>query len=915
MGILRTVFRQGYIQVIISSLLGGGVYISLYLTALFEFSKEVKLIFFIGLFILISIATYLILFRLTPIYFQHFEKVRIVMMSILTLIASVVISFLFFTAASSLIHTRHTFELIPTAQKNDQSTGTDIIFFEMRDEDSEIIPFVNLDPKRTWEYSKHDGLNALIASNGQGDPIVYSFYGSEGDAIQVLLKSTTGSGIALVRLDNYEQVVDLFDQDEGDTILSLQVNYKTREKIGLFLIYSLGFLFLLLCFWGLWIIIDMNTQYALSNSTRNVKTFFQNSFSGKYQLADQIIDMGSTPKTRGMLILLAFLLFISIALIFRFQKIIPFSNDEYSYMLNYEYPERFSIISGYGYLMPTLVFWSQPDIYTYRIVSLLLDLALVLKLTLMTIKWVENWSENSIQSGQKQLFTVMGFSAVITKYSLLRFTPGYVDLANWVTLIVVICFLGVLISKSQKYSLLRMLIAGLTVGFGFFAKQPTSVALVSVVVVAITIIYAESRRKSIQGVQLLGIFAAGAMLAALLFFATAMPLSVWLERTNTALSDHPPADYLGRYWQEIKNLITIYLVGFYPILLLAFLASSTNTLYSRIRFVKLISRIFIFTAAAFPVFLLVLDHFWYERSSFIFLQHITTWFGNWIGDEYFYPFSVIFTRGTLVHIVLGMILAGYLLGTALDPQTIFRKNNFIHSFWEKREIWVVISVMLLLPFAPVSGSSEPLLYYALQSNWTWIMAFIIIYTLFHPKFSLFGNWLFVFLPSILVFTHFYSAIDQINNYQGGLLGFSLSRMENLPKGGNLLFPEPVAQALRDSEAIMVQGGNFSPGDTVFSYSPLYVTYFIGGVPPSGHTHWHPYFFAQGLDNNCSLIQLGESELQSNAYIIESYGGMPDEIIDCLATIGIAFPQDYVELGSLIEPDSNEEIKFYAPREQ
>jgi hypothetical protein len=32
----------------------------------------------------------------------------------------------------------------------------------------------------------------------------------------------------------------------------------------------------------------------------------------------------------------------------------------------------------------------------------------------------------------------------------------------------------------------------------------------------------------------------------------------------------------------------------------------------------------------------------------------------------------------------------------------------------------------------------------------------------------------VFLPSILVFTHFYSAIDQINNYQGGLLGFSLS---------------------------------------------------------------------------------------------------------------------------------------------
>ena len=872
---------------------------------------------FAGISLVIGFTSYAILFQLIPVYFQRYKKRRSrVIAAVLTLAASAIMSFIFVTSEPSLIHTRHTFELIPTGQKNEQSSGADVVLFEIKDANDEIIPFEKLDPNSTWERREYEGLNALVAVDNQSEPIVYPFYGSENDAIQILFKSTAASGIVLIRLDTDEQVIDLFDQDEGDTILSLQVDFSYRVKTVFLLVYFCSFLFLLLCFWGLWIIIDLKTNNSLTNASRNLLVFVQNSFSGKYQLSEQITDVAPTPNTRGMLIALAVLLSASLLLIFRFQNMIIYPNfhDEYSYMFSYEYPLKFFVGIAYGYLMPALVFWTRPDLLTYRLVSFTLDLTLVAALTLTTIKWTEKWSKKGIQNGQKRLLIVFGFTAVMVKYSYMRLTPGYVDLANWATLIVALTLLSVLNSQSQRTALFLMGISGLSVGFGFFAKQPTSIALAAVVFVAIPIIFIESRRGKMLGVQLLGVFAASAALALLLFFIFGMPLPVWLEQTNSALTDHPPAGYLGRYWREIKNLFTVYLVGFYPIFGVAFLVSLMHTLFSRIWIVKLISRLLIFSAAAVPVILLSLDHFWYERSGFTYLQHITAWLGNRVGDEYFYLFSVIFTRGTIAYIAFGMVLVGYILGIAIKLQKTTGQNGFFRSIWERREVWVIIFAFLLFPFAPVSGSSEPLLYYARQSAWTWVMLSIIVYSLFHPGFNRFGNWLFVVLPSILIFTPFISAVVQLNNYHNNLLDTPMVRMESLPKGDHLLFPEPAAQVLEDSYSILVQQGGFSPGDTVFTYSPPYITYFLGGVPPGGHTHWHPYFFSQGL-NNCSLIQRGSNELQEGAFIIEGYGGMPDEIVDCLSTMGIAFPQDFVEIGSLTEPYTDDEIVFYAPRNQ
>jgi hypothetical protein len=912
---LRLAFRHKYVQGFISSLQGVLVSLSLYFILFIERSKELKLALFLGSFLITACFSYIIFFRLMPVYYKRFTKSTLVIMVVFTISVAAAMSISFITAANSFIHTRHTFELTPTGQQNDLSSGADVILFEIRDEDGDIIPFEKLDPDNTWENRQIDGLNALVAPGSQSEPISYQFYGNENVAIQVLLKSTSASGKVLVQIDSNEQLVDLFDGNEGDTILSFQVDYRIREKTGLFLIYFFGFLFLGLCFWGLWIIIELKTQNRLSKAAGDIQTVVQNSFSGKYQFTEQITDLNSTPKTKGMLIVLAVLLGTALLLILRFQNIIvyPLYADEFSYMYSYEYPLKYFVGIAYGYVMPALVFWTLPDLLIYRMVSFILDLVLVLMLTLATIKWTDKWSKNGIQSGQKRLFMVLGFTTVIIKYTYLRLTPGYVDIANWVTLIVAICLFGVLTNKSGKTPIFLMLISGIGVGLGFFAKQTTSVALVAVVFVGIAVIFSGSRRKSFRGVQLLGIFAAGVFLAVLLFFKFSMPLSVWLEGTNTALSEHSPAGYLGRYWREIENLLTVYLAGFYPILALTFFASLTNTLFSQRRIVRIISRIMVFAGAAVPVILLVLDHFWDERSSFVYLQQISSWFGIQVGSAYQYNFSLNFTNGTLAFIALGMILAGYLLGIAIDPQKTIGQKHFLWLVWVKREVWIVIATLLLLPFASVSGSSNPLLYYALQSSWTWVMVLIIAYALFHSRFTLFGNWLFVILPAILIFTHFSSAIVQLNDYHGGLLNTPLARLEYLPKGNHLLFPQPAAQTLEDSYSIMVQQGGFSPGDTVFSYSPLYISYFLGGVSPSGHTHWHPYFFTQGLDSICPMIQRGRSEFQNGAYIIEGYGGLPDEIINCLGTMGIAFPQDYIEIGRLMEPYTNEEVVFYAPR--
>ena len=270
---LEIVLRQKSVQVIVSSALGGGVSLCLYFALFFERPKAIKLILFSGLLLAISIISHYLLFRLTPTYFQHFKKRKIILLAVLTLAASAIMSFLFVTSEPSLIHTRHTFELIPTGQKNEQSSSADVVLFEIRDENNEIIPFEKLDPNNTWESREYDGLNARIASDDKSDPILYRFYGSQNDSIQVLFKATANSGIALVRLDSHEKLVDLFDRDEGDTIQSLQVDYRIREKAGLFLVYFVGFLFMVLCFWGLWISIEKNTYNRLSNSVRNFLTF------------------------------------------------------------------------------------------------------------------------------------------------------------------------------------------------------------------------------------------------------------------------------------------------------------------------------------------------------------------------------------------------------------------------------------------------------------------------------------------------------------------------------------------------------------------------------------------------------------------------------------------------------------------
>jgi hypothetical protein len=298
---LWAAFRKIYGQIVASIIFGVFGSLSLYFTFFIERQKEVKLILFAGLFLVIGFSSYLILFRFFPVYFQRFEKHRIVMMAVLTVAASAAISYMFVTVGSSLIQTRHNFELIPIGQKSDQSSGINVILFEIRDENGEIVPFEKLDPNDSWEKSDHDGLNALIASNTQSESLLYPFYGNENDAIQVLFKSTDASGKVVLRLDTDEQLVDLFDEVEGDTILILQVDYNIQQKVGLFTIYFFGFLFLFLCLWGLWVIIELNTQNRLSSSAQIILNYVRRTRDRPIWLLGILLTLSLTLHTISIL--------------------------------------------------------------------------------------------------------------------------------------------------------------------------------------------------------------------------------------------------------------------------------------------------------------------------------------------------------------------------------------------------------------------------------------------------------------------------------------------------------------------------------------------------------------------------------------------------------------------------------------
>jgi len=119
----------------------------------------------------------------------------------------------------------HILEITALGEKDSRSNGTEVWLSEIRILDQDPLPFAMLEGSANWLMEDRE-LPYLVSTGLQPATLRHSFQGGKivpKQSVKVLLRSTSSSGLVRLRLDDEEQIINLYEQDEGDSLRTLYI--------------------------------------------------------------------------------------------------------------------------------------------------------------------------------------------------------------------------------------------------------------------------------------------------------------------------------------------------------------------------------------------------------------------------------------------------------------------------------------------------------------------------------------------------------------------------------------------------------------------------------------------------------------------------------------------------------------------
>jgi hypothetical protein len=435
---------------------------------------------------------------------------------------------------------------------------------------------------------------------------------------------------------------------------------------------------------------------------------------------------------------------------------------------------------------------------------------------------------------------------------------------------------------SRRRFFLFATLTGLLVAVEFFVKFSTSVLLAAA---GGSFLLLASRVSALRKLQLMGLTALAAIVAAALFFLCVQDFSGWLDRSaglRSALTSNTFLDsYFGRYWREFSSELLAMLWLYEPVL---------------------------DAVAAVAGFLFLLR--WWPR--------VQRWFGAIAGAALigalatFAWFTHAFTSGGAARnefYVATLAVVGLAFGLSL---IVVKRNEWqpISPLLSVRTVLLAV-FFLLLPVFGAIGTTNVIttnLFYQIGPGFV-----VIVLCLRGLDRCWHGAWA-TSLGTILLCA---VALGQFNH------GF-IEIPYRLPAGlqaqteptaigspVSTLRLDPASHEFIDAARTQLTQFGFRPGDDLFAFFnfPGFV-FAMGGVSPG-----HPWYFAGdeiSLEDDARRLTTVTLARRQRAFIV--INGKVDEFLSRLKTAGINFPADYEHCGPALEnPLTHETVEIWCPR--
>lgn len=542
-------------------------------------------------------------------------------------------------------------------------------------------------------------------------------------------------------------------------------------------------------------------------------------------------------------------------------------------------------IMEYPKFINHLFSWANFEIVGYRILRLFLTLcsSLIFAKGFISLLKKLDISSNKFYLGNKftYLFILVGS---LLSYALFPQTISY----NSLTLINIQFALGLIfysMSKNQSYQKnLLLLSAGLFIGFQNFVKFSNGV--IFFFLFSFLIFFFDYYQTSIiEKIKKLLWFGIGVIILVLYYSLFLGSLEDWLHKvlnTIEANDSHGIDKLFELYWKTFKKGIEFVILSFkYPIAVTLIITLCQKFILNKINW----------TPPSFIKSLIALSFFCYS----IYFAISNLWYIN--DSKHIYDMPLIY----ILWLIIGIL--GFLL--SLLSKTFFsqRKKLFPSNFL------LLVVVLFSTPFLCSFGTNNNVLLHIVQYQFSWFGLFI-LFSIILGKFL--KNRVF---PTIYIVTLCGFCIAQtytgliINPYRiEGELTSQKEQLE-LPTNNKLLVDKALKNHIESINKIIKKAPIKKNKQLLL---PLYcspgMVYLLNCKSPGSG-----WYRTKLTHENCENLKSSTDDLGDLIILVDREEGIPDEMVDCLNSLNINYPNDYNFAGSVEGYPQKTLIDIYFPK--
>ncbi|MBB5978969.1 hypothetical protein [Kribbella solani] len=376
--------------------------------------------------------------------------------------------------------------------------------------------------------------------------------------------------------------------------------------------------------------------------------------------------------------------------------------DEGYYLLSYRWWDSNPLaLTGVQYLYGPLFEWFGYDIVKLRLFRLVTVVVVHLLFGYSFMRWLRGRRPGMPRS---ILFELAGTALILAAggmcFAWLPLSPGYNDviLLGALTLVSCVLWMATAVDRDRQVPFWVPVVAGLVIGVMVLAKW-TSVVVIGLIVVAAVVVLAARGWRSV---------ARGILLALGGLAVTALVVQLFVVRLNVAIpgivtvnkfiagTSYTPTDLLQIYWSSGIKLLGQTLQA-HGLLLLA----TALTTIARWRWLRIV-------AAVLAVGGLIVS-----------VRHVLVDDGALGGSQHTAAYAQTLLAAVLVAVVAA---AGALITHRVGVTECSRLSR------ENSRTWVILALLVLLPFAQAFGTNTPLYTIGFNAFAAWTAVMIAVLT-------------------------------------------------------------------------------------------------------------------------------------------------------------------------------------------